>query len=222
MTEQKTHVVVIGGGYAGVIAANHLRLRDRRHHPDQSAPKVRRADPAAPIRDRLRRRRRRLRDVLGEDVRLVVDGDTHRDRGAHRLLGRRAGLRLPHLRGRQHRRRPGRARRRRIRLSDIGTGAGAAVARRRWTSCTPTRRSVVVGADRPGSRRPPSWPRRAAASRWCAAEVLGPVPERPGRRVGGQADEQTRRHRRRGPGAKVTEVRRTRSCWPTAASSPAR
>ncbi|MDZ4233917.1 MAG: FAD-dependent oxidoreductase, partial [Dietzia sp.] len=26
MTEKKTHVVVIGGGYAGVLAANHLRL----------------------------------------------------------------------------------------------------------------------------------------------------------------------------------------------------
>ncbi len=27
MTEQRVKVVVIGGGYAGVIAANHLRLR---------------------------------------------------------------------------------------------------------------------------------------------------------------------------------------------------
>jgi NADH dehydrogenase len=27
MTEQRTHVVVIGGGYAGTLAANHLRLR---------------------------------------------------------------------------------------------------------------------------------------------------------------------------------------------------
>jgi NADH dehydrogenase len=28
MTEQKTRVIVIGGGYAGVLAANHLRLND--------------------------------------------------------------------------------------------------------------------------------------------------------------------------------------------------
>ncbi|MFY9921106.1 MAG: FAD-dependent oxidoreductase [Mycobacterium sp.] len=28
MTDKRTHVVVIGGGYAGVTAANHLRLRD--------------------------------------------------------------------------------------------------------------------------------------------------------------------------------------------------
>ena len=28
MTEQKTRVIVIGGGYAGVLAANHLRLNE--------------------------------------------------------------------------------------------------------------------------------------------------------------------------------------------------
>ena len=27
MTDQRTHIVVIGGGYAGTLAANHLRLR---------------------------------------------------------------------------------------------------------------------------------------------------------------------------------------------------
>src|SRR5258705_73154 len=27
MTDQRTHVVVIGGGYAGTTAANHLRMR---------------------------------------------------------------------------------------------------------------------------------------------------------------------------------------------------
>ena len=27
MTAQRTHIVVIGGGYAGTLAANHLRLR---------------------------------------------------------------------------------------------------------------------------------------------------------------------------------------------------
>ena len=59
---KKTNVVVIGGGYAGVIAANHLRL-----NPDVAItlinprPRVRRADPVAPARHRLRRRRRGLR-----------------------------------------------------------------------------------------------------------------------------------------------------------------
>lgn len=28
MTAQKTRVIVIGGGYAGVLAANHLRLNE--------------------------------------------------------------------------------------------------------------------------------------------------------------------------------------------------
>src|SRR5437660_852150 len=27
MTDQRTHIVVIGGGYAGTLAANHLRMR---------------------------------------------------------------------------------------------------------------------------------------------------------------------------------------------------
>ncbi|HEY4795315.1 MAG TPA: FAD-dependent oxidoreductase, partial [Mycobacterium sp.] len=27
MTAQRAHIVVIGGGYAGTLAANHLRLR---------------------------------------------------------------------------------------------------------------------------------------------------------------------------------------------------
>ena len=52
----------IGGGYAGVIAANHLRLRpDVADHPGQPPPGVRRTDPAAPAGHRLRRRHRGLR-----------------------------------------------------------------------------------------------------------------------------------------------------------------
>ncbi len=46
MTAQRTHIVVIGGGYAGTLAANHLRLRRRRrHHRGEPAAGVRRADP---------------------------------------------------------------------------------------------------------------------------------------------------------------------------------
>ena len=62
MTGKRTHVVVIGGGYAGTLAANHLRLR-----PDvditlvNPRPEVRRTDPAAPTRRGQPRRDRRLR-----------------------------------------------------------------------------------------------------------------------------------------------------------------
>ena len=62
MTGKRTHVVVIGGGYAGTLAANHLRsARRRRHHPGQPAAEVRRADPAAPARRRHPCRGSRLR-----------------------------------------------------------------------------------------------------------------------------------------------------------------
>ena len=86
MTEKKTNVVVIGGGYAGVIAANHLRLNhEHRHHADQPAAAVRRADPAAPARHRIRRRRGRLRRRARRRAsRLLVDtGRTHRRRRPH-------------------------------------------------------------------------------------------------------------------------------------------
>ena len=54
MTEQKTRVIVIGGGYAGVIAANHLRVReDVRITLINPRDVVRRADPAAPVGHRL-------------------------------------------------------------------------------------------------------------------------------------------------------------------------
>ena len=62
MTDQRTHVVVIGGGYAGTLAANHLRQRaDVDITAGQSASGLRRANPAAPAGRRHRRRDRRLR-----------------------------------------------------------------------------------------------------------------------------------------------------------------
>ncbi|WP_236667404.1 MULTISPECIES: NAD-binding protein [unclassified Nonomuraea] len=60
MTEN-ARVVVIGGGYAGVLAANRLTQRD-----DvtvtliQPASELRRPDPPAPVRGRHPRRGRRL------------------------------------------------------------------------------------------------------------------------------------------------------------------
>ena len=63
MTAQRTHIVVIGGGYAGTLAANHLRLRRRRrHHRGEPPAGFRRANPAASAGRRQRHRRRRLRD----------------------------------------------------------------------------------------------------------------------------------------------------------------
>ena len=55
MTEQKTRVIVIGGGYAGVLAANHLRLNeDVDITLVNPRAQVRRADPASPVGHRLR------------------------------------------------------------------------------------------------------------------------------------------------------------------------
>ena len=78
-----TDVVVIGGGYAGVMAANHLRLRERRrHHAGQPAAEVRRADPAAPAgRRQPTTPPSTTARVLGEGIQLVVDSaSAHRHR----------------------------------------------------------------------------------------------------------------------------------------------
>lgn len=70
---QKTHVVVIGGGYAGVIAANHLR-----RNPDVAVTLI---NPRAEFVERIRLHQLvtgsddavvDYADVLGPDVRLVV------------------------------------------------------------------------------------------------------------------------------------------------------
>ncbi|MBO0679339.1 FAD-dependent oxidoreductase [Mycolicibacterium sp. S2-37] len=74
MTEHRTHVVVIGGGYAGVMAANHLRTRG-----DVDITLVN-ARPQFVERIRLHQLLTGsddavvdYRDILGEGVRLVVD-----------------------------------------------------------------------------------------------------------------------------------------------------
>jgi NADH dehydrogenase len=73
MTE-KTHVVVIGGGYAGVIAANHLRLND--------SVAITLINPRPQFVERIRLHQLvtgsddavvEYADVLGEDVTLIVD-----------------------------------------------------------------------------------------------------------------------------------------------------
>lgn len=80
MTEQRARVVVIGGGYAGVIAANHLRLR-----PDVEITLV---NPRPEFVERIRLHQlvtgsddatHAYTDILGDGIRLVVDAATHID-----------------------------------------------------------------------------------------------------------------------------------------------
>ena len=97
MTEvapERTHVVVIGGGYAGTLAANHLRSA-----PTSTSPWSTRARVfverirLAPVGRRHRRRRPpTTATLLGEGIQLVVDTvdriDTA-DRAGPAGLGRR-------------------------------------------------------------------------------------------------------------------------------------
>ena len=97
---------------------------------------------------------------------------------------------------------------------------GATVARRRSTSCTRTLPITVVGAGLTGSRPPPSWPSRAAPSRWSAAAGWPRRCPSPGRRSVAkwlrQASASPCSRRRRSP-----RCGRTRWCWPTAPRCPA-
>lgn len=86
MTEQRTRVVVIGGGYAGVIAANHLRLR-----PDVETILV---NPRPEFVERIRLHQLvtgsddavvAYPEILGEGIRLVVDAATRIDPRARRV-----------------------------------------------------------------------------------------------------------------------------------------
>ena len=74
MTNQHTHIVVIGGGYAGTLAANHLRLR--------SDVEITLVNPRRVFVERIRLHQLAARSgtaavdygtLLGEGIRLVVD-----------------------------------------------------------------------------------------------------------------------------------------------------
>lgn len=87
MNERSTRVVVIGGGYAGVIAANHLQLR-----PDVEIGLV---NPRPEFVERIRLHQLvagsddatvAYTDVLGPRVRLVVDTATRIDTAARRVV----------------------------------------------------------------------------------------------------------------------------------------
>ncbi|TDO18797.1 NADH dehydrogenase FAD-containing subunit [Mycobacterium sp. BK086] len=86
MTEQRARVVVIGGGYAGVIAANHLRLR-----PDVDITLV---NPRPDFVERIRLHQLitgsddavvEFADILGAGIELVVDAATRIDTQARQV-----------------------------------------------------------------------------------------------------------------------------------------
>jgi NADH dehydrogenase FAD-containing subunit len=86
MTEQRTRVVVIGGGYAGVIAANHLRLR-----PDVDITLV---NPRPDFVERIRLHQLitgsddavvEYADILGPGIELVIDAATRIDTQARQV-----------------------------------------------------------------------------------------------------------------------------------------
>lgn len=94
MTDKRTHVVVIGGGYAGTLAANHLRLRD-----DVDITLVN-ARPVFVERIRLHQLAAgsgtaavEYSTLLGEGIRLVVDRADRIDT-AERTVSLTSGARL--------------------------------------------------------------------------------------------------------------------------------
>jgi NADH dehydrogenase len=87
MTDQRTHVVVIGGGYSGTMAANHLRMR-----PDVDVTLV---NPRPTFVERIRLHQlvagTRIATVdygsmLGEGIQLVVDSAERIDTGDRKVL----------------------------------------------------------------------------------------------------------------------------------------
>lgn len=87
MTENHTRVVVVGGGYAGVIAANHLRMR-----PDVDITLV---NPRPDFVERIRLHQRvtgsddatvEYAEILGPGIELVVDAATRIDAADRRVF----------------------------------------------------------------------------------------------------------------------------------------
>ena len=195
---KKTNVVVIGGGYAGVIAANHLRL-----NPDIAITLI---NPRPKFVERIRLHQLvtgsddavvDYTDVLGADVRLLVDTAERIDAPARTVTlgsGDTIGYDYLDLRGRKHRRRADCSRRRRIRLPHLGIGARRAVARGDG-------RGSSRGAGDGGRRGPDGSRDRRGIGRAGPGGHPGvrrrarPLPERARPQVGRQADEEAGRDR---------------------------
>jgi NADH dehydrogenase len=86
MTGNTHRVVVIGGGYSGILAANHLRMRDNSNTPDITL-----VNPRPKFVERIRLHQHVAGNynatvdygtLLGEGIRLVVDTATRIDAGA--------------------------------------------------------------------------------------------------------------------------------------------
>jgi NADH dehydrogenase len=86
MTGNTHRVVVIGGGYSGILAANHLRMRDNSNTPDITL-----VNPRPKFVERIRLHQHVAGNynatvdygtLLGEGIRLVVDSATRIDAGA--------------------------------------------------------------------------------------------------------------------------------------------
>ena len=181
-----TSVVVIGGGYAGALAANDLRLR-----ADVDITLV---NPRPEFVERIRLHQFvagtgdatvDYGTLLGEGVQLVVDTATRIDGADRKVLlasGAGAGLRLRHLRGRQHWGAVGRARRSRIRLSHRRTRARAAAARRDRRAAPGRPDLTVVGAGLTGIEAAAELAEQGRVVTLVCGGQLAPSLSEPGRR----------------------------------------
>ena len=131
---EKTRVVVIGGGYAGTLAANHLRRRPTSTSPWSIRARCSSNGSGCTIGRRQPHGDHRLRQLLGGAVRLVVDRAERIDAAGRRIaLAPVTTLDYDYLiyavgsTGAVPAGGPGG---RRIRLSPRRIGAGATVARR--------------------------------------------------------------------------------------------
>lgn len=172
LATSRPHVVVVGGGYAGTVAANHLRMRD-----DVDITLVN-SRPVFVERIRLHQLAAGTGTatvdydtLLGAGVQLVVD-TVERIDAADRKVVLSSGTQLtydyliyavgstagaPSV--------PGAAEYAHS-VADLEAPNGCVTC---WPINAPTRRSPWSAAASPASRRHPNWPSKAAGSPWSAA-----------------------------------------------------
>ena len=201
MTGKRTHVVVIGGGYAGTLAANHLRMRG-----DVDITLV---NPRPKFVERIRLHQlvagtdeatADYGTLLGDGIQLVVDSATRIDTARAAPCEFASGRRPLHYdyviyavgsTGAVPASVPGAAE---FAYPDSGIGAGAATARRHRRAaprCPGHRRRRRADRDRDGLRAGRAGPQRHVGLRRSA----GPVAVRGGPSVGRQVDAQARASR---------------------------